>query len=86
MITTQQILKTAYESTPKLKEQLDAHGLTLDDVGIHFIRSKEYHKQDNPVILNYSMQDEEVVGMTIHFTHERIEDKMRAARLERVGK
>ena len=86
MKTTQQILKTAYESTPKLKEQLDVHGLTLDDVGIHFIQSNEYHKQDNPVILNYSMQDEEVVGITISFTHEKVEDKMRAARLERVEK
>ena len=65
MKTTQQILKTAYESTPKLKEQLDTHGLTLDDVGIHFIQSNEYHKQDTPVILNYSMQDEEVAGIAI---------------------
>ena len=32
-------------------------------------------------MLNYSMQDDEVVSMSISLTHEKVEDKMRAARL-----
>ncbi len=32
------------------------------------------------------MQDEEVMGMPISFTHEKVEDRTRAERLERVGR
>jgi len=84
MKTTQQILQTEYETNPQLKEQLQANGLTLDDVGINFMQSNEYYKQNEPIILNYSMQDEEVVGISISFTHEKVEDKMRVKRLELV--
>jgi len=86
MKTTQQILQTEYETNPQLKEQLQTNGLTLDDVGINFMQSNEYHKQNEPIILNYSMQDEEVVGISISFTHEKVEDKMRVKRLERIDK
>ena len=48
------------------------------------MQSNEYHKQNEPIILNYSMQDEEVVGISISFTHEKVEDKMRVKRLELV--
>jgi len=33
-----------------LKEQLDLYGLTLDNVGVQFIQSNKYHKQDKKTI------------------------------------
>jgi len=71
MKTPQQIIQDTYDNNPKLKEQLDYYGLTLDDVGIQFIQSNEYHKQDKTFILGNSMQDEEVISCSIFLSTQR---------------
>lgn len=86
MKTPQQIIHDTYDNNPKLKEQLDYYGLTLDDVGIQFIQSNEYHKREEPIILGYSMQDEKVVNCFVSFIHNKTEDDMREMRLKYLGK
>ena len=55
--------------TPKLKDQLDLYDLTLDDVGVQFIQSNEYYNCEEPIILSYSMEDDEVMNCFVGFTH-----------------
>ena len=84
MKTTQQIIQDTHDTNPKLKEQLELYGLTLEDVGVQMIQSKEYHEQNKPIMLGYSMQDEEVVSLSVHFTVPGHEEAMREKRLEKI--
>ena len=86
MKTPQQIIQDTYDNNPKLKEQLDYYGLSLDDVGVQFIQSNEYYKRDEPITLGYSMQDEEVVSCFVSFVHPKTEENMREKRLQAIGK
>ena len=86
MKTPQQIIQDTYDTNPKLKEQLDLYGLTLDDVGVQFIQSNEYHMHNEPVILGYSIEDDEVVSCFVSFTHAKTGAFMREKRLERIGR
>ena len=86
MKTPQQIIQDTYDNNPKLKEQLDLYGLTLDDVGVQFIQSNEYYNHGEPIILGYSTQEEKVVNCFVSFTHIKTAENLRERRLARIGK
>jgi hypothetical protein len=88
MKTTQQIINDTVENSTELQEELKYYGLTIEDVGLQTIQSKEYFLdgEDKPIILNYSVQDDAVVSRSISFVHSKTDDSMREKRLERIGK
>lgn len=86
MKTPRQIVQDTYDNNPKLKEQLDFYGLTLEDVGIQFIQSNEYYNHNEPIILYYSLEEEKVIRCFVSFTHIKTEESLRKKRLERISK
>ena len=88
MKNIQQIIKDTVENSPKLQAELKDYGLTLDDVGLQTIQSKEYFSdgEDKPIILNYSVADEKVVSRSVSFVHPKTDDSMREKRLQAIQK
>lgn len=101
MKTPQQIIQDTYDNNPKLKEQLDLYSLTLEDVGVLSLKKRPKptkvgeeddncimgkYNNDAPIIIWYSVEDDEAVQYSVSFTHPKTDESMREKRLDRIGK
>jgi len=81
MRNAKQIITNTYETNPKLKQDLEAYGLTLDEVGLHVWDKNPYkpnkqaidsnavmvseYNPTAPIILGYSLEDQKVVSRLV---------------------
>ena len=75
MKTAEQIIKETYENNPKFKAQVEAHDITLQDVGVVFLPGNErmaFGTDGKALTLGYNIEAQKVVSCFTDFTHPKV--------------